>query len=597
MLPTNQNLIPLEQTELPTLGNAQNADELAAAAILFAWHQEHHNIAPAEQIVPWKRFVSIWLHRVTREEMAVVDRNLEMVIGDTAMWVPWPPNSESPYDVRALYKSVISIAVRGTSGKLKIPILDVMAVHRRWLDIPKPRRPDHPLVTVITLRQVTPEKARISQVMGMTLMPYVASEALRRSWLQARSVFDVELNGNPLIDHLSVQRHENSDFQRRLYVDKPTILDARGGLHLNLDESSNIFPQDARVRGLPLVAWPGYQGWIRQDLWLLLAAVYGSTSAIVWTEEEGARFLARNRGGGPRKPTAADITRWRVLIDYAASIEIWSSGWRGSRFVKLVYICHLDNGRVSIDKPTWHASWKEGRFTLTGAVHWARHVGERRQYSQLIGSMEYWLARSYDRRSSGVAPLLRPESDKPGAGPWAPAPGDGLTEWWKWHEVLEVLMLERIDKNDLNARKAALGRYDRIVKGLQVAGYVRSGGADNGDVVEVETRAKKRRVTPALRFRATARFCEAARLSQEGKWSTTTLFNWTRVPDAATASSDAERERRQKLRERRKALTLEEVEEALRLNNNNVAKAEHELGVGGSDPGSYLRGWLRKHRS
>ena len=514
-----------------------------------------------------------------------------MVLGDSARWVPWPMGSDSPDDVRAFPITAISFSAREL-GEIIFPILNVMQVHQRWLALTKPR-PEHPLVAVINIRQSTPDKAFISHVKGMTPMPYVGSETLRRPWQETIEVSKVNVHGDPLKGYLSVVP-EPPLSQRRLYVDSPAMVNSLGDLRLDFDEIGNIFPQDARVRKLSMVTLPAYHGWVCQDLWMLLAMVYGSTGAIVWTEEEGARFLARNEGGGTRKPAAADIKRWRTLITYARSIEIWSSSRRASRFVKLVYVYDLSHGRVSIDKPTWY-SWREGRFTLTGAVHWARHIGERRRYSRLIGCIEYWVARSYDG-TSGVAPLLRPDSGKNGPGRWAPAPGDGLTEWWMWHEVLEVLMLERIDKKDSNARKAALGRYDRIVKGLQAAGYLRH-GSGNGDAVEVETRAKKRRVTPALRFRATTRFCEAARLSQDRKWSTTTLFNWARVPDSAAAGTDAERVHRQELRARRKGLTLEEVEETLRRCNNNVAKAESELGVGGSEPGSYLRGWLRRHRA
>ena len=101
-----------------------------------------------------------------------------------------------------------------------------------------------------------------------------------------------------------------------------------------------------------MVAWPGYRGSLLQDLWLLLTVVYGSTSAILWTEEDGARLLARNVGGGSRRFADADIKRWRRLVVYADSIEIWYADRRGSRFVKVVYIYRLSHGQVVIDKPT-----------------------------------------------------------------------------------------------------------------------------------------------------------------------------------------------------------------------------------------------------
>ena len=59
--------------------------------------------------------------------------------------------------------------------------------------------------------------------------------------------------------------------------------------------------------------------------------------------------------------------------------------------------------------------------------------------------------------------------------------------------------------------------------------------------------------------------------------------------------ADPDRDRKE-LRARRKALTLETVEEAIRRNNNNVAQAERELDVGGTISGNFLHGWLRRQR-
>ena len=323
--------------------------------------------------------------------------------------------------------------------------------------------------------------------------------------------------------------------------------------------------------------------------------VYGSTSAIVFTEENGARLLARNRDGGFRRPTNADTERWHVLLMYANTLEFWYSDERGGRFEKMVYIYPIDDdGKlVSIDKPTWHSD-SRGRFTLTGAGHRARYVGERRNYARLVGCMEYWLARSYDG-TPGVAQLLRPARGKDGPGPWAPAPSGG-SEWWVWHEVLKVLLSEQVNMDTRNAIDAALRQYRRMVKGLQGAGYTRRGADGNGDVVEVETTPRRRGVTPSLRFRATAQSCEAARLAGEHAWRATGLPDWLRLNDSAgDATTDTERTNRQELRKRRKELTRERVAAALRRHRGNVVKAERDLGVGGPEPGNYLRGWLRRN--
>ena len=539
--------------------------------------------------VTWDNFVSHWLRLVTVEQMAVVNRSLEVVLGDGWRWVPWPLGSDSPTDVKAI-PPLITVSI-ADSNEIILPILGVMDVHQRWLDLPE-ERPDHPLVAAMDIRQSTPDEALISNVNNMTPIPYAASEVLRRSWKEDRDEADVVLNGKPLTEYLSVVPPGYP--RRRLYVDRPNLVDSSGRLRLNTSERRNIYTHDARQRPVPMIAWSRYDGSLRQDLWLLLAVVYASTTAILWTEEDGARFLARNEYGGFRNHNEADIERWRTLWVYAQHLEIWYSDERGSRFVKVAYVYPFDNGMVCIDKPTWYSE-AAGRFTLTGAGQRARYVGERRNYSRLIGCMEYWLARSYDG-ISGIAPLLRPARGKDGPGPWALSPSGG-TDWWKWHEVLEVLLSEQVDRETPNARAVALRRYQRLVDGLQEAGYTRRGASGNGDAVEVETTQRGRRSTPALRFRATVRFCETTRLAEDHSWRTTPLPDWLRWNDSAVADiEDTVLARRRELRERRKTLTLEEVEEALQRCNGNMAQAERELGVGGSEPGNYLRGWLRRKK-
>ena len=583
----------MEPTERPTLRTAQNPDELAKAALFFAWYEKHGQIAPDELLVPWSEFVSIWLRTVTVAQMAVVNRNLEIVLGDTARWTPWPLGSDAPFDVRAIPRTAVTVQITKSRHEVLFEILDVMDVHRRWLDLPPPR-PDHPLVTVILGQQSTPDESHISHVNGMTRIPYTASEVVRRSWREDRAVSDVELDGKALDEHLSIILADPVS-RRRLYVDSPELVNSVGRLRLSTTTRSNIYPQDARRRPLPMVAWRGVDSSLLQDLWILLTVVYGSTRAIVWTDKDGARLLARNASGGLRGAAESDPTRWHRLLVYANSIEIWFADRRGSRFVKVAYIYEIERGRVSIDKPTWYDE-SEGRFTLTGAAHRARHVGEgsRRAYSKLVGCMEYWLARSYDG-TPGIAWLLRPANRGNSPGAWAPAPS-GKTEWWKWYEVLEVLLLEQVNREDSTGRAAALARYHRSVEGLRRAGYLHHDTCESEDAVEVEVTPRRRGATPALRFRATARSCEAARLAQDGMWSTTPLFSWLETNAAVSTVTDSESPRHRALRERRRALTWERVQDALRRCKNNLARAEHELQVGGTVPGNYLRGWLRRHR-
>ena len=584
---------PLVPTDLPTLASAQNPDQLCAAVIRYVWYQAFEAgeldsaVCPSERILTWDRFVRDWLHNVSPEAMATVNRSLEPVLGRDARWLPWPSGDKPPVDVRATHP--LTIEIRGSSGAFAIPLLSVMEVHQRWLSLPKPY-PEHPLVAVIKARPLTPFETYVSHIHGMIRMPYTGTEALRRSWQGVGDVNTIKVDGEPVVARL--QGLAPTIFRLYVYVDNPKIVDSECNIHPPSQPfMRNIYPQDARRMPLPMVALhmlgdrDGRDS-LRRDMWMLLTVVYASIGAVVWTEEEGARLLARNSDGGFRRPTKHDVRRWRRLMEYASSIEIWYSDEHGSRFEKAVFVYPLNDGRVSIDRPIWY---HERRFTLTAAVHRARHIGENRNYPLVIGSMEYWLARSYEGEH-GVAPMLRPEQSG-GHGPWAPSSsGDS---YWTWYEVLQCLALERFDMNSPKARNAALRRYWRLVDGFSDAGYMRHGDAGPGDVVEVEASVRKKGTTPLLRFRASARFCEAAQLAQNRKWSSSRLLSWIGLEDKPPAADHTARDR-QALRVRRKALNLENVTEAIRRHGGNITRAERDLGVGGSEPGSYLRGWIRR---
>ena len=86
-------------------------------------------------------------------------------------------------------------------------------------------------------------------------------------------------------------------------------------------------------------------------------------------------------------------------------------------------------------------------------------------------------------------------------------------------------MSEQVNSNDPKGTDAAQRRYRRMVDGMREAGYLNQSNA-NGDSVEVRASEKRRGRSPTLRFRATARFCEAARLAAGRKWRTTRLPDW-----------------------------------------------------------------------
>ena len=441
----------------PSLTTSQNPDELCAAATRFVWFEAFRQnkvdteSCPEEYITTWDVFVLAWLHKVPQEAMAEVDRSLEKVLGQGARWDPWPPSGD-PVDVRAIGASVVTVGVQ-ESGSALLPFFDVMAVHKQWLSLPTPR-PDHPLVAVVEALVQVSSEARVSHIGGITRIPYAGSEVLRRSWQEVNKVTAIEVDGDPLVALLQI--NVPNAFERWLYVDDPaSIVDSSGNLLLNMQGSdgSNIYPQDARLMPLPMVALRmlgdrDSRDSLRSDLWMLLTVVYANVGAVTWTEKDGAQLLARTLDGGFRSPEAGDIKRWHRLTKCARSIEIWYAGDQGSDFVRVVFGYPLDDGRIRINKPSWYQA-RGGRFTLTGATHRQRYVGKNRRYSLVIGSMEYWVARSYAKGTTGAAPLLQP-TKRGGHGPWVPAPSGGT--YWEWDEVLLCLALEHFNKDDSTAR-------------------------------------------------------------------------------------------------------------------------------------------------
>ena len=380
----------------------------------------------------------------------------------------------------------------------------------------------------------TPDSARVRVAESATRQPYAASEVLRRAWYPTVDVTAILVDGEPLAARIQDARPKNAlDW---LYVDDPKSVSDSGSNLMLPDPSFSIYPQNARDMPLTMVALRmlgdlDRRRALRGDVRTVLTVAYATTRAVAWTDEEGARLLARTRSGGFRRPLPADVQRWRDAVELADSMRLYYRDKYGRAWVRLMVADPYGDGRTSISPPAWFreragdldASLGTGMgWTLTGAAHPARQIGTTASgttYAHVIASMEYWLARSYDGEP-GTAPLLRPVQPS-GPGPWVPM---------RWYEVLELLSLDRFDRADRTARDTALRRYWRLVESLRTAGYMRHGAAGPGDVVECEASPRKGRKSgrsvPWLRFRATARFCEAARLASAGKWQTAGLLEW-----------------------------------------------------------------------
>ena len=384
---------------------------------------------------------------------------------------------------------------------------------------------------------------RVSVAYGATRISYAASEVLRRRWQASIDIDGIYVDGTPLVARLHDLRPSG---RWKLYSDDPSLMPRSDG-NLELPDVSfqrTLYPQNALDQPLPMLAsrilgsMDGRNS-LRSDLSTVLNVAYGSTRPVTWSDREGARLLARTKDGGFRRPTDSDVRRWRTAVEVASSIRLYYMDRYGRDFISILIVDSYGDGRRIISPPAWFRErvgasnlGSSMGYTLSGAAHPSRQIGAKApSFPHILTSMEYWLARSYEG-DDGVAPLLRPV--QPGRfGPWAPScRGE---PFWPWYDVLILLGLERFDLNDSKARDAALRRYWRMVEGLRRAGYMGTDDAGNGDLIEVEasprTGRRSGRATPWLRFRASARFCEAARIATLGKWTTMNLLDWYNLPE------------------------------------------------------------------
>ena len=496
------------------------------------------------------------------------DEALGFLAGDVAGYVTGgrAPGPSLGMDMPALF--AIAAPGRG-AGAAKVEHC-VRYVHRRWLayhagalrmestddNLLRWTAPPvggwpavaHPLAPLVDAWQLwkkandttAPPDAKTRTAGGLIRLPYAATETVRRAWRPAAEVAAVEVDGEPLTARLLDARPDCA--QDWLYVDGPDAgLDERGNLSLP-DPSFSPYRQRARDMPITMVALRTLgamdgRSALRGDVRTVLTVAYAATRPVVWSDDEGARLLARTGTGGYRRPEASDVRRWRDATDATDSIRLYFHDQYGRAWIRVAVADPFIDGRRKISPPAWfreQAGDPENvgagmGYTLTAAAHPARLHGQKPgPWQHVLANMEYWLARSFDG-ADGVAPLLVPV--RPGGpGPWVAM---------RWHEVLTLLALDRFDAQSRSGRDAALRRYWRIFTSFHKAGYMKHGEAGPGDVVEIKASARQRgegrqgkgrAQTPWLRFRATARFCEAARLADDGKWRSAGLLDWFGVP-------------------------------------------------------------------
>ena len=431
----------------------------------------------------------------------------------------------------------------------------------------------------------------------MVAVPFAGSEVTRRQWARDADLAAVEVDGEAVAARIGeLPREVGKDGTGLwLYRDRSPLFSegvARNE-QLLLPNTARGYPQNPRDLPLTMVA-PAALGDVdhrkslHPDLRRLLNVTYAATGSVIWRDEEGGKLLATTKDGGRRDADASDATRWRNVNAVADSIRLYYRDKDGLDYIPVVRSEPLGDGTRIVSTPAWF-NLRDGRFTLSAARHPARMTGAKhRTYADVVSAAEYWIARDFDTDSDQNTMLVPVR--RAGPGRWS--------QRMSWSDVMIWLACQRWDRTDPKQEDAALRRYHRMIEGLKTAGYFRLGEAGPGDVMEFETSPKRGiksgRSTPWLQFRATARFCEAARLAADQKWRSQPLLEWFLPPAAEMSTQDAKAAK--ELRKRRHALTPAVVSAALDAAGGNITKAEKALRVGGPRPGHYLGGVAAQNR-
>ena len=353
---------------------------------------------------------------------------------------------------------------------------------------------------------------------GLVRVPAIGSELLRRRWTSDTEIAAVEVDGEPLATRIPTApiptaawvHHDGSplfdsgmtgdDGQLRL----PRIIEYKPGYPLLMVARRQLTPYDYR-RAL----WA--------DLRIAWVLLYSTTSGACRVDDwEGAALLARSKDGGFRRPSTSDVQRWRALWDFVDGVRLPYRDRHGLiDWLPLGRAEPVGDGSRIIAAPVWYQERPDRlkRYTLTNTAAPARWSMDLQSAArEVVFAAEYLITTTYNGEA---AVMLSPDGGDR-AGPWS--------EWYTWDRVLSELAGQTVDGT--GDTRAARNRASRIVAALDAAKY-ETGAKHNGDVVEFELQTGKGSRGGRLRFRATPRFVEAARLAKSSTgWRSTSLRAW-----------------------------------------------------------------------
>ena len=272
-----------------------------------------------------------------------------------------------------------------------------------------------------------------------------------------------------------------------------------------------------------------------EDVVTLIELAHLFDEPVMWAPRQLVAVMARKRDGGFRTPKETDFERLMKATAAARALLMPVKDSRGKLWWHDVVDVSQDSRRrrIRLGRPMW-AMTRRGRFTLTatlGACGRPRFAGHQALRRAITG-LEYWFARSAAPGGKGTAADLLP--DHPGGpGPWRKM---------KMQQFLEICG-EPLKKMSAGHRRQAFKMIrDRLAGSDAYHSYVVPGGrttkaAPAGDTVEVcLDNANGTRLRGSVLVRASAVFCEAARLAQEGRYVQVSAREYLGRPRILSAS-------------------------------------------------------------
>ena len=357
-------------------------------------------------------------------------------------------------------------------------------------------------------------QATVDHVQQTTRQPYAVSEVNRRRWKSIQgSVNAIEVDGEPI-----VTRVKNLPGDHRAFK--------------TIGTTGELMPmpiqRDNMETPVVLMAYQQYGDNLRKatapDTAQLLGLAHITNEPIILSINDGARLLARDQNGNPRRPRAADEARFEIAFACIDGMSTWIVDQRNiPRYYPLTACNRYANNTVSIDAAAWAKDPKAGRWTLTaglgiGGLNRLKGNVHNNNILRVITGIEYWLAReapAWTGTSARISKALIPEG-KTGAGTWRTL---------HWRDFMTIGG-DLWDKTDKMADNRAYKRFYKIRNALIAAGYQiqsLSQPALAGDTVEFLFSKTK---NGQVKVRATARFIEAARKADRKEWETVSLTNF-----------------------------------------------------------------------